>query len=166
LWQQHYRKTHARQIQEKSRRQYLRRRSDADCGSRRKHVEERAQARWKVRAGIKPERHLDLVKQERQRFFHISFQDGEELHSSGLVALVEASRKFDPRSGVPFRAFARLKVRWAMRDEWDRLKRFQREVETVARLEHSNIVTAFDEHVEPNLIQQIWQDFAPYRALK
>ncbi len=92
-------------------------------------MEERARARWKVRDGIKPERHLDLVRQEWKRFFHISFQDGEELHSSGFVALVEASRQFDPRSEVPFRAFARLKVRWAMRDEWDRLKRFQREIQ-------------------------------------
>ena len=43
--------------------------------------------------------------------------DRQDLHSAALVALVSAARIFDPSIGVPFAAFARTRMRWAVVDE-------------------------------------------------
>ncbi|WP_051247006.1 sigma-70 family RNA polymerase sigma factor [Nocardioides halotolerans] len=45
---------------------------------------------------------------------HVS---GDDLHSAGLVALVTASRAFDPSRGTPFANYAATRVRGAMLDE-------------------------------------------------
>lgn len=41
----------------------------------------------------------------------------DDLVQVGLVGLLEASRRFDPAEGVPFEAFATLRIRGAMTDE-------------------------------------------------
>jgi RNA polymerase sigma factor FliA len=43
--------------------------------------------------------------------------DRQDLHSVALVGLVNAARVFDPSIGVPFEAFARARMRWAVLDE-------------------------------------------------
>ena len=43
--------------------------------------------------------------------------DRQDLHSAALLALVNAARIFDPTRGVPFDAFARSRMRWAVLDE-------------------------------------------------
>lgn len=41
----------------------------------------------------------------------------DDLMQVGLVGLLEAARRFDPAEGVPFEAFATLRIRGAMNDE-------------------------------------------------
>ena len=41
----------------------------------------------------------------------------ENLHSAGVVGLVEAANAFDPAQGVPFRTFAYPRIRGAIVDE-------------------------------------------------
>ena len=64
----------------------------------------------------------------------------DDLVQAGLIGLLEASRRYDPTSGVPFEAFATPRIRGAMTDElrehdWmSRQKRRDlREVEDAAR---------------------------------
>ena len=55
--------------------------------------------------------------------------DRQDLHSAALLGLVNAARVFDPSAGVPFDAFARTRMRWAVLDELrvqDPLSRAQR----------------------------------------
>lgn len=41
----------------------------------------------------------------------------DDLVQSGLIGLLEASRRFNPEAGVPFEAYATLRIRGAMTDE-------------------------------------------------
>ncbi len=43
--------------------------------------------------------------------------DRENLHSAGVLGLVEAARRFDDRRGVAFAAFAQTRIRGAILDE-------------------------------------------------
>ena len=43
--------------------------------------------------------------------------DRQDLHSVALLGLVNAARVYDPMLGVPFEAFARSRMRWAVLDE-------------------------------------------------
>jgi RNA polymerase sigma factor for flagellar operon FliA len=43
--------------------------------------------------------------------------DRQDLHSAALLGLVNAARVYDPTLGVPFDAFARSRMRWAVLDE-------------------------------------------------
>jgi RNA polymerase sigma factor FliA len=43
--------------------------------------------------------------------------DRQDLHSVALLGLVNAARVYDPTLGVPFEAFARSRMRWAVLDE-------------------------------------------------
>jgi RNA polymerase sigma factor for flagellar operon FliA len=43
--------------------------------------------------------------------------DRQDLHSVALLGLVNAARAYDPTLGVPFDAFARSRMRWAVLDE-------------------------------------------------
>lgn len=43
--------------------------------------------------------------------------DRQDLHAAALLGLVRAARTFDPGRGVPFLAFARSRMRWAVLDE-------------------------------------------------
>ncbi|MGD9701851.1 MAG: sigma-70 family RNA polymerase sigma factor [Acidimicrobiia bacterium] len=59
--------------------------------------------------------------------------DRQDLHSAALVGLVNAARIFDPALGVPFDAFARARMRWAVLDELrahDPLSRSERRTAT------------------------------------
>jgi RNA polymerase sigma factor for flagellar operon FliA len=81
------------------------------------------------------ERYLPLVKTVAGRLAitlppHIDLQD---LHSAGLVGLLDAVRRFDPRSGASFESYARLRVRGAILDELRRLDWVPRSVRDKAR---------------------------------
>jgi RNA polymerase sigma factor (sigma-70 family) len=41
----------------------------------------------------------------------------EDLHSEGILGLIDAAIKFNPSKGVPFRAYAVLRIRGAILDE-------------------------------------------------
>src|SRR5689334_12774255 len=56
-----------------------------------------------------PGKHLELVRFAAQaliRRLHYTNVQEDDLYSAGLVALVEAARRFDPARGVEFRSFA------------------------------------------------------------
>jgi RNA polymerase sigma factor FliA len=81
------------------------------------------------------ERYLPLVKTVAGRVAltlpsHIDVQD---LHSAGLVGLLDALRRFDPRSGSSFESYARLRIRGAILDELRRLDWVPRSVRDKAR---------------------------------
>lgn len=85
--------------------------------------------------GLLVERHLSLVKTVAGRLAmslppHV---DMEDLHSAGLVGLLNAIRRFDPRSGASFETYARVKIRGSMLDELRRLDWVPRSVHEKAR---------------------------------
>lgn len=57
----------------------------------------------------------------------------EDLYSAGLIGLLTAVRKFDPKTGSPFEAYARLRVRGAVIDELRRLDWAPRSVHAKSR---------------------------------
>ena len=59
--------------------------------------------------------------------------DGEDLHSAGLVGLLNAVRRFDSRSGTSFETYARVRIRGAVFDELRRLDWVPRSVHDKAR---------------------------------
>lgn len=69
------------------------------------------------------ERHLPLVKTtvDRMRVFLPAALDLDDLYSVGFTGLMSAARKFDPRQGAPFPAFASLHIRGAVHDELRRM---------------------------------------------
>ena len=48
-------------------------------------------------------------------------QERDDLVSAGMVGLIDAVDRFDPSRGVPFEAFARVRIRGAIIDELRRL---------------------------------------------
>jgi len=67
--------------------------------------------------------HLPLVKATVGKIVaHSTCQvHHDDLFSAGLVGLLNAARNFDEKSGVPFEAYARLRIRGAVLDELRRL---------------------------------------------
>lgn len=61
------------------------------------------------------EQAMHLPRREAARWRHTRF-DQEELVGDGNLALVKAARKYDPRFGIPFTAFAVRYVRGAILD--------------------------------------------------
>lgn len=62
--------------------------------------------------------------------------DREGLFSAGMIGLIQALERYDDSKGVTFEAFARLRIRGAVRDELrgrDHLTRSQRKLVTRAR---------------------------------
>jgi len=59
--------------------------------------------------------------------------DIEDLYSAGLVGLLNAARKYDPRCGSAFETYARLRIRGALFDELRRLDWVPRSVHAKAR---------------------------------
>jgi RNA polymerase sigma factor for flagellar operon FliA len=59
--------------------------------------------------------------------------DFDDLHSSGLVGLLHAARKYDPQVGSSFEAYACLRIRGAVLDELRRLDWVPRSVHGKAR---------------------------------
>ncbi len=81
------------------------------------------------------ERYLPLVKSVVSRLAltlppHIDYDD---LHSAGLVGLLDAVRRYDPACGTAFATYARLRVRGAVLDELRRLDWVPRSVHRKAR---------------------------------
>lgn len=69
------------------------------------------------------ERYLPLVRSAVGRLAmtlpdHV---DHDDLHSAGLVGLLQALRNYNPDSGTPFESYARLRIRGAMLDELRRM---------------------------------------------
>ena len=59
--------------------------------------------------------------------------DGDDLNSAGMVGLLNAVRNFDPKTGSPFEAYARLRIRGAVIDELRRMDWAPRSVHVKAR---------------------------------
>ncbi len=59
--------------------------------------------------------------------------DLDDLHSAGLVGLLNAVRQFDPRNGTAFETYARVRIRGAVFDELRRLDWVPRSVHAKAR---------------------------------
>lgn len=59
--------------------------------------------------------------------------DQEDLHSAGLVGLLEAMRRYDPACGTSFETFARIRIRGAVLDELRRMDWAPRSVHRKAR---------------------------------
>jgi RNA polymerase sigma factor for flagellar operon FliA len=81
------------------------------------------------------ERHLPLVRTVVGRVAmslppHV---DMEDLHSAGLVGLLNAIRRFNPRSGASFETYARVRIRGSVLDELRRLDWVPRSVHEKAR---------------------------------
>ncbi len=81
------------------------------------------------------ERYLPLVRTVVGRVAttlpnHIDIQD---LHSAGLVGLLDAVRRYDPKSGSSFETYARLRIRGAILDELRRMDWVPRSVREKSR---------------------------------
>jgi RNA polymerase sigma factor for flagellar operon FliA len=64
--------------------------------------------------------------------------DGDDLHSAGLVGLLQALRNYNPACGTSFETYARVRIRGAMLDELRRMDWVPRTVHEKARkLEHA-----------------------------
>ncbi len=79
--------------------------------------------------------HLPLVKSIVGRLAltlpsHLSLDD---LHSAGLVGLLDAVRRFDSSTGTPFESYARVRIRGAVFDELRRLDWVPRSIHDKAR---------------------------------
>ena len=59
--------------------------------------------------------------------------DRDDLHSAGLVGLLQALRNYDPASGAAFECYARLRIRGAMLDELRRMDWVPRTVHEKSR---------------------------------
>jgi RNA polymerase sigma factor for flagellar operon FliA len=59
--------------------------------------------------------------------------DQDDLHSAGLLGLLQALRNFDPACGASFETYARMRVRGAMLDELRRMDWIPRSVHEKAR---------------------------------
>jgi len=59
--------------------------------------------------------------------------DRDDLHSAGLVGLLQSLRNYDPASGTSFEGYARLRIRGAMLDELRRMDWVPRTVHEKSR---------------------------------
>ena len=62
-----------------------------------------------------------------------TYVSGDDLFSAGLVGLLNAVRRFNPKSGTAFQTYARLRIRGAVFDELRRLDWVPRSVHDKAR---------------------------------
>lgn len=69
------------------------------------------------------QKHLPLVKQVVGRVAMTlpSHVDKEDLHSAGLIGLLNAIRHYDPTCGTAFETYARIRIRGAVFDELRRM---------------------------------------------
>jgi len=79
--------------------------------------------------------HLPLVKHVVGRLAMTlpAHVDIDDLHSAGLVGLLNAVRQYDPRNGTAFETYARTRIRGAVFDELRRLDWVPRSVHAKAR---------------------------------
>lgn len=81
------------------------------------------------------ERYLPLVRYAAGRLAmtlpdHV---DRDDLHSAGLIGLLQSLRNYDPASGTSFESYARLRIRGAMLDELRRMDWVPRTVHEKSR---------------------------------
>lgn len=62
-----------------------------------------------------------------------SHVDADDLHSAGLVGLLNAVRNYDPNAGTSFETYARIRIRGAVFDELRKLDWVPRSVHSKAR---------------------------------
>ncbi|HET7700100.1 MAG TPA: sigma-70 family RNA polymerase sigma factor [Candidatus Limnocylindria bacterium] len=69
------------------------------------------------------ERYMPLARalSRRVRLADTPVADGEDLASAGLLGLIDAVDRFEPGRGVPFEAYASLRIRGAIIDELRRV---------------------------------------------
>lgn len=81
------------------------------------------------------ERHLPLVKTVvgRMAMSLPAHVDLEDLHSAGLIGLLNAIRRFNPRTGASFETYARVRIRGSVLDELRRMDWVPRSVHEKAR---------------------------------
>jgi len=81
------------------------------------------------------EQYLPLVRSVLGRIaMHLpNHVDLEELHSVGLIGLLNAIRNFDKKNGATFGTYARIRIRGAIMDELRRMDWFPRPVREKAR---------------------------------
>lgn len=78
--------------------------------------------------------HLHIVGAATARFSaRVTHVSRDDLASAGAFALVRAAQKWDASSGVPFGAFARARVDWALKDELRSMDWAPRDVRVRAR---------------------------------
>lgn len=103
-----------------------------------------AQDQWRLYARSGPgssvenhliEEHLPLVKTVVSRLAMTlpSHVNSDDLYSAGLVGLLNAVRRFNPKSGTSFETYARVRIRGAVLDELRRLDWVPRSVHEKAR---------------------------------
>jgi RNA polymerase sigma factor for flagellar operon FliA len=87
--------------------------------------------------------HLPLVKTVVSRLAMNlpSHAATEELYSAGLVGLLNAIRRFNPKAGVAFETYARVRIRGAVFDELRKLDWVPRSVHEKARHVHDTMRT-------------------------
>lgn len=86
------------------------------------------------------EQHLHLVDQEASRLTRqLGFLDRDELVGIGQEALVNIALRFQPERGIPFGAYARPRIRWAIKDqlrrENPRYRQYKRALQKLDRLD-------------------------------
>ena len=104
---------------------------EIEAADQRKELRPTAQELWRhyqKEAGSQTEnalveRYLPLVRYAVGRLAmtlpdHV---DRDDLHSAGLVGLLQSLRNYDPASGTSFESYARLRIRGAMLDELRRM---------------------------------------------
>lgn len=65
---------------------------------------------------IDVESHLGLVYSTARKLYRLQEVEGDDVLGAGALALVQAGHAYRPESGVPFPAFAALRIRWAILD--------------------------------------------------
>ncbi len=95
--------------------------------------------------------------------------DPDDLHSAGLVGLLNAVRRFDPKSGASFETYARLRIRGAVFDELRRLDWVPRSIHDKAR-RVEEVVRRLEQEKgrvpsEPEIAQALHLSLDDYRHL-
>ena len=73
--------------------------------------------------------------------------DKEDLIAVGNLGLVKAALKFDPKRGVPFAVYARVRIRGEMRDQFRRDSRISRRARENGELEP--VLWSFESRLKP-----------------
>jgi RNA polymerase sigma factor (sigma-70 family) len=77
--------------------------------------------------------YLPLVEIQAKRIARSTGGDWEDLRQDGVLGLINAIARFDPRKGVPFEAFARQYIRGAILDSPELTHSLPRQQEAICR---------------------------------
>ena len=98
---------------------------------------------------LDPADHTEWVRAFTRKFskqFNIGDEEFEELVGMAFLGLVEAAERFDPSKGVPFRAYAQIRVRGSLLDGLSKLGGLSRTAYAKARAYRA--LTDYQEHEE------------------